>query len=271
MKRIINPYLENFHAYNGKLHDRYTTCIYNIAYDTFADNDITNPLAGYVEPDKLLQRAREVVFNFDYNISNKTVENEFLGKFNLKDSFEKAFIDKYLTDEIAYESFTLWQSKLKGKLQEIVPLLNLKFNTFCQIELFDLRGGYKYTEHIDNTHKDDDDINRIGSDSRTNDGTNNTGQVDSSFPVNEVDAYAHLEGVNYASGGASIKNTTHGTSKGSNTVDETRGNTGEYHTDRVATREDRNLIDNLKKIKGLYNDMITGSLKEFSYLFMGIM
>lgn len=275
MARILNPYLENLHAYNGKLHDRYTTCIYNIAYDTFADNDVENLLAGYVEPMELLKRAREIVFDFDYGLVDGTIENKYLGKLNFKDNFEEAFIGKYLTDEIAYESFTLWKSKVRGKLLEIVPIMNMEFALFKEIELADLRGGYTYTENIDNTHSDKDTINDKGTTSNTNSrsGNNDTGSVGSSFPVNEVSAYINLENVNYASNGASVKNTfgENGRSDGQNTLIGNRANDGKYNTKRNATRTDRDILKNLLRIKNAYNELITENIKQFNYLFMGLL
>lgn len=273
MAKILNPYLENIHAYNGKLHDIYTTCIYNIAYDSFADVDTENMLAGYVPPDELVKRARDIVFNFDYGIIKETIENKYIGSLNLKDSFEEAFIAKYLTDEISYESFTLWQTKLRGKLLEVVPVLNLQYNMFKELELADLRGGYKYTETIDNTHSDTDTVKDTTSNTRKNNGTSTSGAITSDFPVNEVDDLYNdnLKDVDWASGGSAVRNKNDSTTTDNGTLNGDRKNNGEYQTNRNATREDRNLIDNILKIKKAFNTLITETLYQFDYLFLGIM
>lgn len=286
--KIINPFLENIHAYNGKLHEAYTTSIYNIVYDTFADNDYDNLLAGYQDPTKILERARSIVFDFDYGIINGTIENKYLGTLNLKDSFEEAFISKYLTDEIAYESFSLWKTKLRGKLLEIVPVLNLQFNMFKEIELADLRGGYKYTETIDNTHSDNNTVKDTTTDKntrtlntiRTTDTESESGAISSSFPVNEVeDMYdRNMTSINYADGGNVVKNLEQSQTKDTGTIKDEgsrnligdRKNNGEYETNRNAVREDRNLIDNILKIRKAFNTLITESLNKFEYLFLGI-
>lgn len=271
MKKIINPYLENLHSYNGKLHEEYTTSIYNIVYDTFQDKDFSNLLGGYVEPNKIIERAREIVFDFDYPIINYTFENQFLGTLNLKDSFEKAFVRKFLTDEIAYESFTLWKAKLIGKIEETIPMLNLKFNMFLEITPRDLRGGYSYVEKVDNTHSDTDVLK--GTNVGTNKGTqkNEGNSVSSEFPVNDIDAYNNLGDVDYASNGVINKNTR--TDNLTNTMnrDETNKNNGEYETNRTIDKADRNLIENLTKIRRILDSYISDYLNEFQYLFLGIL
>lgn len=261
--KITNPYLENIHSYNGKLHERYTTSIYNITYDTFQDKDFSNLLAGYVEPEKIINRAREIVFDFDYPIISEDFENKYLGKLNLKDSFEKAFIRKYLTDEIAYESFTLWKSKLMGKIEETIPLLNLKFNMFLEITPKDLRGGYEYTEHINNVHNDTD----VFEGKNTGTQSNVTNNVGSSFPVNDINAFNNLGDVDYATSGVINKHKRTDDLKDNRTNE----NNGGYDTDRTIEKTDRNLIDNLLKMKRIMDSYISDYLNQFQYLFMGIL
>lgn len=271
MSKILNPYLENLHSYNGKLHEAYTTSIYNIVYDTFQEEDFSNMLGGYVEPNKIIERAREIVFDFDYPIEINSIENEYLGTINLKETFEKAFIMKYLTDEIAYESFTLWKTKLMGKIFETVNTLNLKFNTLKNIKAKDLYGGYEYSEHIENTHNDTDKNTGNTTDENTGTQENTSNGVGSAFPVNSIDAFNDLGDVDYADSGSIAKGKRTDNLKHKRTDNLTHENNGGYTTDRDITKTDDKLIENLLKLKRSLDNYITEYVSQFNYLFLGIL
>lgn len=251
---ITNPWFDNLHAYNGMEHNPNTTSIRNIIYSSFADEDLLNPLNGYRSMEDVIQRGRELVFDFDYGIINTTFENDIVGKINLKDSFETAFITKFMLDEIGYESFVAFKSKLYGKLLEITPMLNAKFNLMMKLRYKDFYGGYDYNEHIDNVHHDDD----TGSTTGKNKGK----AIGNTYPVNVVNALDELGDINYASDGTATENDS------TNTRD--LHNTGGYTTDRTVERDNRNLIDNMLKLKSMLNDIISSALNECGYLFMGI-
>ena len=259
---ITSPFYDNLHSYNGMEHNPNTTSIRNIIYSSFADENLVDRLGGYRSMNDVIQRGRELIFDFDYGIINTTFENEIVGKINLKDSFETAFITHYMLDEIGYESLVAFKSKLYGKLLEITPTLNAKFNLMMKLRYKDFYEGYDYEEHIINEHNDTDTNNGTINDK----GKDKTKQIDNRYPVNVVNALDELGDIDYASNGVANEHNRENT----NTRNSENRNIGGYKTDKTVIRDDRKLLDNMLKIKSMLNDIISSAVKECSYLFMGI-
>ena len=243
---ISSPFFDNIHAYNGMQHTRYTTSIRNLVYSSFTEEEYNNLLSGYKNPHETIQRGIDIIFNFDYPILNKTFTNSLYTNINPKDMFEKAFVTKYFTDEIAYESFAEFQMKLLGKLLEVMPTFNMKCMFLFNTEYKDIWGGYTIDETFDNTHKD------------TNDTDTDTKSVSSRFPVNNTNVYVNIDSENYATNGNGIK--------GKNN----HKNNGEYHNTRKLDRTEKADYTKLKEFMSVFNKLITSTLNEFNYLFMGI-
>ena len=244
---IGNPFFENIHNYNGMEHTRYTTSIRNLVYSSFREEDLTNLLNGYRKPDDNIKRGIEVVFNFEYPILNETFESEIVGNINPKELFEKAFISKYFTDEIAFESFAEFQMKLCGKLLEIIPIYNAKCKLLFDTSYKDLFGGYILDETFDNTHKDKNE----------NNGTNQN--VGTRFPINNIgNAWYNTSNENYATDSGAVKNNS------------TLDNNGEYHNVRHEDKTNKADIEKIAKFNKMMNNILSGTLNEFKYLFIGI-
>lgn len=262
---IISPFIENIHSYNGMQHTRYTTSIRNIVFDYFKWNDETK-YDGYALPEDVIEKGRELVFNFKYPIIDKNYSSEFFGDINTKELFETAFINKYITDEIGFESFAEFQMKLRGKLFEVIPLYNTKINLFMNMKLNQMWGGYTLTEQTDNTHKDSGNSSGTDNSNVTNNGTSKN--IGSTFPVNYVDDYDNLDGINYGTDGNSA--TSNNKSDRKNNTTGKFDNNGEFHTTHTVDRKDLPDISKLTQLSNIFSNILTGTLKEFDGLFMGI-
>jgi hypothetical protein len=234
--KISNIFYDNIHSYNGMEHNRYTTSIRNLVYSAFSENDISDKLAGYKTPNETIEKGIEIVFNFDYPILNEEFNSDIVGKINPKSLFEKAFITKYFTDEIAFESFAEFQMKLCGKLLEIIPIYNAKCKLLFGTTYKDLFGGYTLSEFVDNNSSG---INQ-------NVGTN--------FPINNIDnSWYKTDDENYATSSSAFKNDN------------------KYHNERKLDKTNKGDIEKISKFNNSMNNIISSTIEEFKYLFMGVM
>lgn len=268
-KPIINPFIENIHAYNGMYHSEYTTNIRNIVYDWFNWNDDTKYF-GYALPNEVIEKGRELIFSFDYPIVDKTYESELFGKINTKDLFETAFISKFITDEIGFESVAMFMMKLRGRLFEIIPNYNAEMALLMTMPINKFYGGYRLVEETHNTHNDTnitDNTNTNNSNTKTNsNGKNITGE----FPVNEVNAYDNIESINYASMGNSTKNNSTTDVSSTGKLNGNFKNNGGFDTLHTVDKDEKVNINRLKELNGLINKVVEDTLKHCSSLFLGV-
>ena len=73
----------------------------------------------------LESQGRSRVFNFDYPLSDKIT----------KADFETNILNHYLMRRIGAETFTAFQINLNAKLNEIMPLYNMMFDSLDGIDL----------------------------------------------------------------------------------------------------------------------------------------
>ena len=74
----------------------------------------------------LAKYARNTIFNFDYNLTDKVT----------KESFETTILNHYLDRRIGFETVTLFRIKLNTKITEIMPIVNMMFDSFDGWNLF---------------------------------------------------------------------------------------------------------------------------------------
>lgn len=256
MYKITSPFFDNLHSYNGMQHVRYTTTIRNIVYSSFAEEDVTNILAGYKTPLDTIQRGIDIVFNVPYPIIDKTYDNDIIGKISTKDLFENAFITKFFTDEIAFESFAEFQMKLYGKLLEVIPIYNMECKLFFENDFKDLWGGYILEENLTNEHNDTNKSNGDNKNTRQN--------IGNRFPVNNINnVWTDLEKENYATDGGAEKSN----GEFSNNHQNDGGYINIHHIDKTNKPD----IDKITKFYSALKKYMNNILDEFSYLFIGIL
>lgn len=74
----------------------------------------------------LAKYGRNTIFNFDYNLTDKVT----------KESFETTILNHYLDRRIGFETVTLFRIKLNTKITEIMPIVNMMFDSFDGWNLF---------------------------------------------------------------------------------------------------------------------------------------
>lgn len=249
MKLMFNFIEENRHSYNAMHHSRYTTSLRNITYDYIKDNN-KGDYEGYKKPIPTMEECRNILFDFEYPILNETLSSEYMGTINIKDMFENSFVSKYFVDEIAFESFAEFKMRLRGKLFEVIPMFNLKMKVLLSLTANDFKGGYHLEEQTNNTHSDTDD----------RESSNKTKGISNDFPVNIIDLPDDLKDVDYATNGSITDRTGN----------DTLVNNGEYETIHIADKTDRKQILYLMEMMNKIDDLISSTLKQFGYLFIGI-
>lgn len=74
----------------------------------------------------LSKNARSTIFNFDYPLTNKVS----------KETFETTILNHYINRRIGFETVTLFRIKLNAKINEIIPVVNMMFDSFDGWDLF---------------------------------------------------------------------------------------------------------------------------------------
>ena len=128
---------------------------YNFFYNFNTVNDrppflysLLNSLINYgkIKQDRisvyeLAEKGREKVFNFNYPLTEKI---------NKKD-FEIMILNKFMNRRIGYETFTSWQIQLSVKMNEIMPIYNLLFDSLDGWDLFNDGEITKRKSNTDNS------------------------------------------------------------------------------------------------------------------------
>lgn len=87
-------------------------------------NVISSVVPPNLSPIDKIEAGRKFIFNFDYLTPDGVDEEEF------KQYFETAFIGEFLTRYLAFETFELWQIKLRSKMLLVMPEYVNKLSTF---------------------------------------------------------------------------------------------------------------------------------------------
>lgn len=156
---------------------------------------------GYNGVEKVIEKARPKIFDFDYPIFDPSY----------KQALEEKIILHYYTREICEETIGLWKLRLKSKMREIMPYYNqlyestlIKFDPFTDIDYTlehkgraneskklksktNVNSGTDYTENTDTTTNTDIAENII-SDNVGNEKevTNTTGNENTKFSEDKI-------------------------------------------------------------------------------------
>lgn len=200
----------------------------------------------------MIEKSRGKIFDFDYEIPTKIDEVVF------KKWFETTFLTKFAVWEIGYETYELFHLQLFSACQRILPKYNILFNNF---EALKSQADSAFYNIEKGTIKTDSE----GSQKGTNTTNGTTKNIDSTLPVNLINA-GSLNDTKYADNGSygeqSSTDTGNTTTKGNElkTYDIKRGNFIETYAKFVATVSD-------EKFLNIYNQLFD----EFNYLFLGVM
>ncbi|MBO7691056.1 MAG: hypothetical protein J6T10_00300 [Methanobrevibacter sp.] len=113
---------------------------------------------GYFDVDKIIEKARPKIFDFNYPI----FDNDY------KPVLESKILMHYYTREISEETYSLWKLRLRAKLNEIMPYYNqlynselIKFNPLWDTDLLTDRDIKQDNTHEDETVTDNTDVKNI--------------------------------------------------------------------------------------------------------------
>ena len=188
------------------------------------------------EPNKLIEKYRNKIFNFDYSVP------ETINKDNFKKWFETTFIMHFGTWEIGCDTFGLFQMRLQAKCYEIMPIYNKMIDNLNSISPNDFRHGQYGTVKRNNKSQ--------GESEETND------SMGSTLPVNMINSNA-ISDVNYAD--SASKSESQNTNK--NTFEEEAKYDLTYFTDIIG------LLNYNEKGRKIYTELFD----EFNILFLGVM
>lgn len=200
----------------------------------------------------MIENSRGKIFDFEYETPTK------IDKAVFKKWFESAFLTKFAVWEIGYETFELFHLQLCGACQRILPKYNILFNNFEELKTQADSAFYNIEKGTIKT-----DTNGTQNGTNTSKGT--TKNIDSTLPVNLINA-GSLSGTHYADNGSyGEQNTTdtgNTTTQGNElkTYDLKRGNFIETYAKFVETIAD-------EKFLNIYNQLFD----EFNYLFLGVL
>lgn len=147
---------------------------------------ICETLAGYTDHaglnnvDDVIDKALPKIFNFDYPIFNESYRNVL----------NRKIIDHYYFREIGFETISLWQYKLRVKLNEIMPFYNQLYEELGKLKDVNLFDNVDYhTHHAGNSTNDTDETSKNTSndvrDNVSSSSVNSKGTVDNNTLTNQ--------------------------------------------------------------------------------------
>lgn len=173
--------------------------------------------------------ARETIFDFDYELTEKITKEEF----------ETMILDHFIMRRIGFETLTMFKIQLKNKIKTIMPLYN---------KLFDALDGW-------NLFSDGESILENGTNNNTS-STNNTTVMNNESSNSFSDTpQNHIENINNSS---YITDYTHATSNGEST-----SNGGSTSLDETSKTIQRTIADKM----ALYKEFITYKQNIFDLIF----
>lgn len=208
------------------------------------------------------QKAREYIFNFDYDLTNN-VSHE---------TFEHNILNHYLMRRINYDTVTLFQIMLENKLSEILPKYNMLWDSLDGWDIF--KSGTTTREYTDNTTTSNTGNNIVnGSITGENGGTtktiNNTGYSDTpQSNIKDIDSNEYLTEYTHNVADNIITNNTSTTT--TNTTSNIDSGKSDKTIKEVVTRTADNELDLLIKFQTVYNNIWTMLYRDLDCLFYGL-
>lgn len=202
---------------------------------------------NYTKIKDLAKEGRQVIFNFDYPLSqNVSVE-----------TFETTILNHYMMRRIGYETVTAFRIALESKLNEIMPLYNKMFDALAHWDVF----------------HDGETTTRIGTDNTTTNNTltnesttsttNTSDRRSSDTPQSQI---SNVQDASYITNYSYDTNSASGTD-GSTSTGSSTNNRGYNETiTRTPSDKAKLLIEMQKDIKSIY----TLIFKDLDDLFYGL-
>lgn len=200
--------------------------IYNVTASLFSD-------FPFLTPFEKIDKARTVVFNFDYPTPENIPHNDF------KDFFETMFISKYFDNYFKYETFERWQVALYGKMLIILPVYNAKLSNF-----FEANKDKLFTNKTETTSESESNTENESA----------SKNIASIFPANLNKAGQNIGAVNYANNGniSNDNSTANNKTTGTNTT--------------ISIDNFNNVLKFDEHFKGIFSELIN----EFNPLFSAV-
>lgn len=231
-----------------------STNIYRVTASLYSDFPTLTPF-------EKVERARKVIFTFDYPTPDNVAPGEF------KQYFETMFITRFWERFFSADTFESFEMRFYSKMLEIMPVYSELLSIFFMENRDKLYLNYTKSE----THSDSDSKTDGKESNNRNGSTNTTGttkDINSVFPANMMQAGTHLDSVNYANNGnlndVNNKQTTEDNSSGSHESN-TKQNSNSYTESTSGV-----LLDGVMKFNSEFKTIFTNMLNEFSPLFTAI-
>lgn len=201
---------------------------------------------GETSPEKVIEKGRDTIFNFDYP--------------SLKDkvNFEKCFLRHFYTREIGLETYGLFKLKLCDKLNIIMPkYVELEKTIGIDFEIFETVNYERTsTDKKDRQNNGNGEANSEGNSSNTYTSNNisNSNQKDL-FSDTPQSRLSDVENGNW------LTNATIKTGNQSEKENNTNTNTNKYTTSNTTNEKEFTTIEHSETIKGKtgsesYSDLI---------------
>lgn len=200
---------------------------------------------------ELSKQASSKVFNFNYPLSSKVNKQEF----------EESILNNFINRRLGYETFTLFQIKLKTKMNEIMPTYNKMFDVLDDWNIF--ADGEKETKDSTNIRNTiSNTTNELTTESSTSTTEDNRF---SELPENQIQ---DVQNGSYMSDYRYVQNSGNDNSSSNGKSDNTTDDTNNYNETR--SKDVSNKIDVYTKFIESKNNIMSMIYKDLEVLFYQI-
>lgn len=215
--------------------------------------DIMNSMVNYNNEipysiHELAKMASTKIFNFKYPLSNNVEKSEF----------EEMILNNFINRRIGFESFTLFQIKLKTKLNAIMPAYNKMFDVLPSWNIFN-DGSVETKNSTDNRTMNSNTSNNLTNESTTSSTEDNRFSELPENMITNVQNGSYLTDYRYVQNSANDNSTSNGTSENTTTDNNTY--------DETLKRDVSNKIDVYTKFIENKNNIMDMIFKDLEPLF----
>lgn len=215
--------------------------------------DLMNSIVNFGQEDKysiteLSKKASPRIFNFNYPLSSKVNKEEF----------EEEILNNFINRRIGFETFTLWQIKLKTKLNEIMPTYNKMFDAITDWNLF--QDGEKSSK----TSTDNRNItSNTNAETTTNSNTENI--ADLRYSETPENAIENVQNGNYLTTYNYNKNNANDTSTSNTESNNATNDSNQYSEENI--KDVSNKIDVYTRFLESKNNIMSMIFNDLEILF----
>lgn len=212
-------------------------------------------------PFEKVEKARKIVFTFDYPTPDNIDSDEF------KKYFETMFITRYWERFFSAETFEAFTMRFYSKMLEIMPIYAELLSVFFMENKEKLYLNYtKSTSKTDsqNTGNENGKETKKG----TTTGSSSSNDLGTAFPANMMSAGDHLDSVNYANNGTMNESSNSQTVNDNSTRENSRTEKGTVNTESETVSGV--LLDGILKFNTEFKTVFTNMLNEFNPLFTAL-